>query len=64
MLLIPQVTLNMDHLKQRSRISDHYSIFCITDIGIKMQTTTFMKKKGILIIKINLYTLEYILATI
>ena len=28
----------------KTRISDHYSIFCITDLAIKMKTTSFMKK--------------------
>ena len=45
MLLIPQVTLKVDSLKLRSLISDHYSIFCITDLAIKMKTTSFMKKR-------------------
>ena len=29
----------------KTKISDHYSIFCITDLAIKMKTTTFMKKR-------------------
>ena len=40
-----QVTLKVDSLKLTSRISDHYSIFCISDIGIEMKTS-FMKKRN------------------
>ena len=29
----------------KTTISDHYSIFCITDLAIKMKTTSFMKKR-------------------
>ena len=42
MLLTPQMTFKVGLFK--TRISDHYSIFCITDLGIKIKTTTFMKK--------------------
>ena len=43
----------------KTNIKDHYSIFCITDLGIKMKTTTFMKKRDFNN-KINIYIYIYI----
>ena len=45
---VTHTTSNIKRGLFKTKISDHYSIFCITDLGIKM-TTTFIRRKDIYI---------------
>ena len=51
--LLDNIYTNINHTTSdiksglfKTKISDHYIIFCITYLGIKMKTTTFMKKNN------------------
>ena len=50
--LLDNIYTNVNHTTSdikgglfKTTISDHYSMFCITYLAIKMKTTSFMKKK-------------------